>query len=317
MTGPEITALALAWHEAGRKVAIATVVQAWGSAPRPVGSQMIIAADGALEGSVSGGCVEGAVVTEAHEAITEGKARLLEYGVSDGDAFAVGLACGGTIRVLVEPVGAVFPIEVLRDLVAHQARRVPVAYVVDLQGSARQLVAQEAQLPDRSGVRADGRTFVAVFHPPMRMVIVGAVHIAQPLVAMASLCGYAPIVIDPRAAFATMARFPQAQVHTEWPDDVLGEIGLDARTCVVALAHDPKIDDPALIAALRSDACYIGALGSRRTHDARKDRLAAAGLTASQIARVHGPVGLPLGGRKPAEIALSVMAQVTQTVSGL
>jgi len=306
--------IALAWHEAGRKIAIATVVETWGSAPRPVGSRMVIDAQGEMEGSVSGGCVEGAVVLEALEVIVTGEARLLDYGVSDDDAFAVGLACGGRIRVLVE----VIPTEILRALNAAKAARAPVAYVADLKTAARHL-AGVADYPerfraDRSGVEADGRTFVVVQNPGLRMVIVGAVHIAQALVRMARDCGYVPIVVDPRSGFASAARFPETQMMQDWPDEALDEIGLDARTCVVTLSHDPKIDDPALMAALRSDVFYIGALGSARTHTKRLERLAAAGFDAAQIGRVRGPVGLPLGGRHPAEIAVSIMAQVTQVL---
>ena len=312
----DMPALALALHDADRSVAIATVVETWDSAPRPVGSQMVIASDGAMEGSVSGGCVEGAVVAEALEALETGQVRLLNYGVSDDDAFAVGLACGGKIRVLVEPVAPVMPVDLLRDLVERRAGRVPVAYVADLNGTARHLVGPDAFVDrfaqDRSGIEDDGDTFVGVHNPCLRMVIVGAVHIAQPLLMMAQACGYEVIVVDPRDAFATFARFPEAQIVTEWPDEALGQIGLDARTCVVTLSHDPKLDDPAIMAALRSEVFYIGALGSTRTHEKRIARLMSMGFSKDAIARVHGPVGLPLGGRHPAEIAVSIMAQVTQ-----
>lgn len=307
----DVLEIALAWHEAGRKIAVATVVETWGSAPRPVGSQMVIDANGAMEGSVSGGCVEGAVITGAIEVIADGRAQLLAYGVSDGDAFAVGLACGGRIRVLVE----VIPVETLRKLVKAKAAREPLAYVADLQGAGRR-VAGVSDYPerfrlDRSGIEADGHTFVAIQNPSLRMVIVGAVHIAQPLVRMARDCDYLPIVVDPRSGFATAARFPDTQIVCDWPDDALRGIGLDARTCVVTLSHDPKIDDPALMAAMRSDVFYIGALGSVRSHAARVARFAEAGFGPYETARIHGPVGIKLGGRHPAEIAVSIMAEIT------
>ncbi|MDO6591874.1 XdhC/CoxI family protein [Loktanella sp. D2R18] len=308
--------LALAWHREGRGVAIATVVQTWGSAPRPVGSQLVIDASGAMEGSVSGGCVEGAVILESQEAIIDGRPRVLTFGVSDDDAFAVGLACGGEIRILVEPVGTVLPIALLERLVTLRARFEPVAYVTDLETPAPRLVglphhADRFRL-DRSGVAEDGRTFVAIHNPPLRLVIVGAVHIAQPLVAMAHSCGYQPVVVDPRAAFATGKRFPETTLVDDWPDAALRALNLDRRTAVVTLSHDPKLDDPALITALDSDAFYIGSLGSKRTHAKRVARLAEAGFSESQVARIYGPIGLDLGGRQPAEIAVSIMAQVTQ-----
>ena len=313
----DIPALALAWHRAGRGAALATVVDTWGSAPRPVGSQLVIDSTGAMAGSVSGGCVEGAVVSEACDALADGQARLLDYGVSDDDAFAVGLACGGRIRVLVEPVGTVLPETLLADLVDLRAAGQPAAYVTDLDGPSRRIDRTghaERFRADRSGVESDGRTFVAIHNPPLRMAIIGGVHIAQTLVGMAQVCGYDVTVIDPRTAFANAARFPDVALLDDWPDAALAAHGLDRRTAVVTLTHDPKLDDPALIAALGSDAFYIGALGSTRTHAKRVERLTTAGFDATQIARINAPVGLDIGSRSPAEIALSIMAQVTQTL---
>lgn len=307
----DLFAQALAWHDAGRPIAIATVIETWGSAPRAVGSVMVVDSAGAMEGSVSGGCVEAAVVIGAQDAIAAGRSVVLSYGVTDEDAFAVGLACGGQIRVLVEPVGAVMPVDLLRQLVAADEARRSLAYEVDLTSDARRLLA--VQLAG-SGVLDDGRKFLNVVRPPLRMVIVGAVHIAQALVPMARACGYHPIVVDPRSAFASVDRFPQTELVVDWPDLALVQIGLDGRTAVVTLTHDPKLDDPALMAAVTSDVFYVGALGSTRTHAARVARLQAAGLSDAQVARIHGPVGLPLGGRDPAEIAVSIMAQITQVL---
>ena len=188
---------AYAWAQAGRGAALATVVETWGSAPRRVGAQLAIAADGEMQGSVSGGCVEGAVVVEALEAIEDGTPRLLEYGVSDGDAFAVGLACGGTIKVLVEPVGPdALTLEMLRELVAKRASRQAVAYEVALDGSTRHLTHdghQDRFRRDRSGVDEETGRFIAIHNPPLRLVIVGAVHIAQHLVHMAAEAGFDPV----------------------------------------------------------------------------------------------------------------------------
>lgn len=314
----DLPKLALDWHRAGRRVALATVVQTWGSAPRPVGSQLLIDADGAMEGSVSGGCVEGAVIVEAMDAVEDGKSRLLEFGVSDDEAFAVGLACGGEIKVLVEPVGGAMPVGILEELVARRARAEPVAYVTALNGGIPQL-AEVAAFPDRfrmdqSGILEDGATFVGIHNPPLRMVVVGAVHIAQHLIPIAQACGYAVTLIDPRPAFGSEARFPGVTIADDWPDEALAALKPDARTAIVTLTHDPRLDDPAIRTALGSDVFYIGCLGSTRTHAKRVARLEEAGFNAAQIARLHAPVGLNIGGRQPAEIAVSIMAEVIETL---
>ena len=308
---------ALAWHRAGRGAVLATVTQTWGSAPRRVGAQLAIAGDGAIEGSVSGGCVEGAVIVEALEALETGAARELEFGVSDQDAFAVGLACGGTIRVLVEPVGSALPEPLLAELCAAHAARQAVAYVADLDSGARRLdhSGHETRFRmDRSGFEEESRTFVAIHNPPLRLLVVGAVHIAQALVPMARIAGYDPVLIDPRAAFGSAARFPGETILDDWPDEALAKLGLDARTALVLLTHDPKLDDPALEAALRSEVFYIGALGSTRTHAKRVTRLTEAGFTEAEIARIHAPVGLDIGAASPAEIAVSVLAQMVRVL---
>lgn len=329
MTLPEhdrIPEIALDWHRDGRGAVLATVVETWGSAPRPAGSQLVVAGDGAMMGSVSGGCVEGAVVAESLDAREDGRPRLLSFGVSDDEAFAVGLACGGTIRVLVEPVGPALPESLLADLVAARAARRAAAYLVNLQDWQRRLATDAVEdaadplateLADR--MRADksgtaGDWFISVHNPPLRMIIVGAVHIAQPLVAMARLAGYDPVLVDPRAAFGSAARFPGERILDDWPDEALARAGLDARTAVVTLTHDPKLDDPAIRAALDSNVFYLGCLGSTRTHAKRVDRLSAAGVAKGDIARIHAPVGLDIGAKSPAEIAVSIMAEVTQAL---
>ena len=310
---------ALDWHREGRGVALATVVETWGSAPRRVGAQLVISGDGEMQGSVSGGCVEGAVMVEALEAVEDGKPRLLEFGVSDGDAFAVGLACGGTIRVLVEPVAdTAIPPDVLAALVERRAAREPVAYVTSLAGGAGRLAERGAYRErfrmDRSGVEEDGETFVAIHNPPLRLAVVGAVHIAQALVPMARIAGLDPVVIDPRGAFGSQARFPGETILDEWPDEALAGYGLDSRTALVLLTHDPKLDDPALHLALKSECFYIGALGSTRTHAKRVARLEEAGFTSAQIGRIHGPIGLDIGAASPSEIAVAILAQMVRVL---
>ncbi len=315
-TAPET---ALAWHRAGKGAALATVVETWGSAPRRVGAQLAVSGEGEIEGSVSGGCVEGAVIMEAQDALRDGEHRLLEFGVSDDDAFAVGLACGGTIRVLVEPVGGALPVDLLEELVAARANRVPLAYEIHLEDGVRRLLHAghtERMRTDRSGFEDDGETFVAIHNPPLRLVIVGAVHIAQALVPMARIAGYDPAVIDPREAFASADRFPETRLLHDWPDEAVAELGLDARTALVLLTHDPKLDDPALEAALRAECFYIGALGSTRTHAKRVERMREAGHSDDAIGRIHGPVGLDIGAANPAEIAVAILAQMTAVLRG-
>ena len=297
-----------------RTVAVTSQAQSGtcaGSAPRRVGSQLVIADDGAIEGSVSGGCVEGDVVLEALEAIAEGAPRELEYGVSDGDAFAVGLACGGTIRVLVEPVGPVLPVQLLEELVAARAARQKIAVVSPAGTGARTLVRTgfDARFRmDRSGFEEDS-SFVTIHNPPLRMIIVGAVHVAQALVPMARLAGFDPLLIEPRPAFGSQERFPGETIVDDWPDDGVRALGLDGRTALVLLTHDPKLDDPALIEALGTEVFYIGALGSTRTQAKRVTRMQETGLTEAQIGRIHGPVGLDIGAASPAEIAVSILAE--------
>jgi xanthine dehydrogenase accessory factor len=299
---------------------LATVIETWGSAPRQAGSQLAVSGAGEIMGSVSGGCVEGAVVTEAMEALADRKSRVMTFGVSDETAFAVGLACGGTIRVLVEPVGEgteALPEAVLEGLVAARAARQAVAVAVQTEGWTRALIrpGDEAAVDarfraDKSGMDEDGR-FIAIHNPPLRLIVVGAVHIAQALLQVARICGYDCTVIDPRSAFGSAARFPGERIVEDWPDEALEALAPDARTAIVTLTHDSKLDDPAIRVALRSEVFYLGCLGSTRTHAKRVERLAAAGFSDAEIARIHAPVGLDIGAKSPAEIAVSVMAQIT------
>jgi len=323
----QIPEAALGWIDAGKRAALATVVETWGSAPRPVGAQLAISSDAELMGSVSGGCVEGAVAAEALEATEDGRCRMLDFGVSDDQAFAVGLACGGRIRVLVEPIGVGKgpDVALIRQLAEARAHRRPVAYVVCTETWDRLLIDDAAGTPlgaavrralttDKSGFQEVEGThwFVGVHNPPLRLIVVGAAHIAQPLTQMARLAGYDVTVVDPREAFATAARFPGETIVTDWPDAALDKLGLDTRTAVVTLTHDPKLDDPAIMRALASDVFYLGCLGSTRTHAKRVTRLEEAGFGADRIARIHAPVGLNIGAQSPAEIAVAILAEITE-----
>ena len=319
----QIPEAALAWHRAGKGAALATVIETWGSAPRQAGSQLAVSGAGEMVGSVSGGCVEGAVITEALDALADRKSRIMTFGVSDETAFAAGLACGGTIRVLVEPVGEgaeALPEVLLADLVTARAAPRALAVVTTPATWGRRLVppgqdpATDARFKsDRSGMEEDGR-FIAIHNPPLRLIVVGAVHIAQPLLQIARTCGFAPTLIDPRGAFGSEARFPGETILDDWPDEALAALKPDARTAIVTLTHDPKLDDPAIRAALASPAFYLGCLGSTRTHAKRVDRLTAEGFTEGQIAKIHAPVGLDIGAKSPAEIAVSVMAQIIESL---
>ena len=290
-----------AWRAAGHHTAIATVIQTWGSAPRRRGAHLVVRGDGLFEGSVSGGCVEGDVITQAVEAIAAGQSRRIDYGVSEARAWEVGLACGGRISIFVQPVGPDgFSAALLNQIVQNRKAGERFTVTTDLQSGR-----------STAGEHPGENAFIQTYDPPLRMAIIGAVHISQALLPMAAQLGYQTLIIDPRTAFATAERFPGAHIDTRWPDEVLAELQPDGASAVIALTHDPKLDDPALTIALASPAFYVGALGSRRTHAARIERLAESGIAPEVLTRIHGPVGLSIGAANPAEIALSIMAGVT------
>jgi xanthine dehydrogenase accessory factor len=291
------------WRRAGEQVAIATVIATWGSSPRPLGSRMLATASGRMAGSVSNGCIEGAVYEEAQKVLKTGRARLVEFGVADDVAFDVGLACGGHIEILLQPAGEVHD----RALQLLEEER-PFVLRSRLEDGRSELVAVSPrfELPRRR----DG-WFEEPFGRPATMVIVGAIHIAIPLHRLARLMGYRVTVIDARARFATGERFPEADaILVEWPDEALSRLTIDRSTAIVVLTHDPKFDMPALRTALRTDAGYIGAIGSRRTNQNRFDALREEGFEDGDLARIHGPIGLDLGGRGAEETALGIMAEV-------
>jgi len=322
----EVLRQAADWSEGGLGVALATVVSTWGSAPRPAGSHLVVNEKGEFVGSVSGGCIEGAVVREALASIQDGKPRLLEYGVTHDRAWEVGLACGGTIQVFVDRAGLTR--DTLEALRADLAAKRPVVLAIDLGSGAARLIhpagdgggvdpallaAARAAAEDDQSRQVQGPggpVFLRVYNQPVRLVIVGAVHIAQSLAPMAQLAGYEVVVVDPRRAFATAPRFQGVELSTEWPDEALKRLGLGRRTAVVTMTHDPKIDDPALAAALRSDSFYIGALGSKKTQAARRQRLLTQGFDEAALARLHGPVGLSIGAVSTAEIAVSILSEL-------
>jgi len=291
-----VIAAAKAWK--GEPMAIATVVSTWGSAPRPKGSHMLVHADGRFEGSVSGGCVESDILATAADVIAGAPFSLRSYGVADAAAWEVGLPCGGEIAVMVQPVSAEGFDPELFDRIA-QARDEGDALTVSTDLTSGHSDARPFET---------GQVFVNRYDPPRRLLIVGAVQIAQSLAQLATTLGIETVVIDPRARFLTEERFPGVTLDDRWPDEAIAAYRPGPSTAVVTLSHDIKIDDPALIAALSSDAAYVGALGSRKSHAARRERLAAEGVTPEQLDRIDAPVGIDIGAIGPSEIALSVAA---------
>lgn len=320
--------------------ALATVVHTWGSAPRPAGAMMLVGENKEIAGSVSGGCVENAVIEEALQVMQTGEPRLLEFGVSDETAWSVGLACGGKIKVFVEKVtgdAAGLWEEILK---AWQQNR-PCLLVKDLSTSAsrrgdflifpdgRQMGSPGKIGPEmreaaehffnirKSGLQeVEGKPFFFQLFPARsRLLIIGAAHIAVPLVKFARALDFEIILIDPRRIFADSQRFPDApdRILPRWPAEALKNLEINEDTYAVLLSHDPKIDDGALHILLRSNAAYIGALGSRKTHAKRCDRLKKDGFSEAEISRIHGPVGLDIRAATPEEIALSIMAEIVKT----
>lgn len=322
---PGILRLAEAWSRSGRGVAIATVVETFGSAPRPAGAHLVIDEAGLFCGSVSAGCVEGDVIAAALDAIDDGAPRFLQFGVADETAWRAGLSCGGRISVIVEQVDS-SRLALLSALNAEIAARRGCALISGLDGGEARLLlagelaevgtprnALERQL--RSGesglvIHDRDRLFVNFYRPGPRLVIVGAVHVAQALAPMAKLAGFDVTVLDPRGAYAAPERFPHARLDLRWPEDALPAIGLDAFTALAVLTHDPRIDDPALQLGLASDCFYVGALGSRATHARRVERLKASGVGEDALSRLRAPIGLDIAAVSPAEIAASILAEL-------
>ena len=330
------------WVAQGKSIALATVIRTWGSSPRGLGAKMVVTAEGEMAGSVSGGCVEGAVVEAGIECLNTNLPQRLHFGVSDEEAWEVGLACGGEIEVIVRTLD-VGLFEVLQKGWECQQSIVDAIVVngpTEIVGCEFLLKEDESVLgisarsheeivpviADRiRGIKTSGsitiqidpfgsvEIFVDVIQPQPTLVIVGGVHIAISLVTLANTLGYRTIVIDPRKKFGSLERFPHAnQIINAWPETAFNEINLTVSTAVAVLTHDPKIDDLALKSALPSLAFYVGALGSQKTQSTRCQRLLDVGLTMEIIERLHGPIGLALGGSSPEEIALGIMAEIVQ-----
>ncbi len=316
----------------------AVVTAVWGSAPRPEGSSLLATADARMAGSVSGGCVENAAVEEIVAAIGRGTPSTVSWGVTHERAWELGLSCGGTITVLIEPRVRPEVLTAARSdagsviaTVTGGAAPAGSGLVVDERGRRKRFGEFPAGLEEPvAAAAADAlarltsrletvphggaaaEVFLEVYPRRPTLLVFGGVHVATHLVRMAKPLGFRTVVADGREGFLSRERFPDAdELILGWPEEVFGRVGLDPATCVVLLTHDPKFDEPALDLALRSAACYVGAIGSRKTQKLRRERLAAAGFTSEEIARLHGPIGLDLGGREPAEIALAILAEIT------
>ncbi len=304
---------ALAWHRAGHAVTLVTVVETWGSAPRPAGALLAIRDDGVLSGSVSGGCVEDDLIARTQAACKAGspsaaRPALIVYGVSKEEAARFGLPCGGTLRLLQEPLQDIEWVEQLLERTA--AQQLVLRSVTLTSGAVKLSVARRGQ-----ALEFDGISLNTVFGPKWRLLLIGAGQLSQAVARIALLLDFEVLVCDPREEYAStlLAAVPGAMRVDGMPDDAVRALLPDAHTAIVALTHDPKLDDMALIEALQSDAFYVGALGSKRNQQARKQRLAEHfDLTTDQLDRLHGPVGLALGAKTPAEIAVSIVAEMVQ-----
>jgi len=326
------------WHSKNEQVGLALVLQTWGSAPRPPGACMAFTANGEFRGSVSGGCVENAVIETGLEVLKTGQAQLLQFKVADEQAWEVGLSCGGSLEVFV----TVFDPKIIEKIIQIIQGSLRTTWITCIHGSQASLGKQMLVLEDGSVFgRIDSlpqpplellafetlrsgsthreflddvhEVFVHVLQPPPRLIVIGGVHIAQALVSLAKVLGFRTVLLDPRLAWNSRDRFPNVdQLIQTWPQDGLPALGIDSQTAVVSLSHDPKLDDPALQIALASPAFYIGALGSRSTQANRMSRLRANGFSDADLSRLHAPIGLEIGASNPAEIAVSIMAEIVQ-----
>jgi xanthine dehydrogenase accessory factor len=327
------------WQAAGERVAMATVVRVLGSAPRPVGARMIVSSAERMAGSVSGGCVETTVYEELMDILAGGPPRNLHFGITDDMIWDVGLACGGTIDVFCQELDP--KLVAAFDDLADKGEPFALAMVISgekdlgstaliagegtvlgpddhrLVSMARQLVRARTEVGQIQAIAPGTEVFVEPFLPPPVLIIIGGVHVAIPLTRFAKELGFYVVVADPRAKFGNRERFPEAdKVLVEWPDEALAHLAVDDATFIVLLTHDPKIDEPTLATALKTEAAYIGAIGSRKTHAERYERMASWGISGDDLGRVYGPIGLDLGGRTPEETALSVIAEVVAVKNG-
>lgn len=302
---------AVEWIKAGRRVVMATVVRTWGSAPRPIGALTAIRDDGMVAGSVSGGCVEDDMILRVRAGdLVQDKPATTKYGVTAEEAKRFGLPCGGTLELVLEPLTRDSGLE---ELLARVERHELVMRRLDMKTG--RVTIGPAKWPDQ--LAFDGATLVTVHGPRWRLLIIGAGQLSKYLAQMAQALDYQVTICDPREEYAETWDVPGAELKRGMPDDVVTEMNLDGHSAVVTLTHDPKLDDMALLEALKSPAFYVGAIGSRKNNDARRRRLAEFDLSQEEIARLHGPVGLRIGSKTPPEIAVAVLAEMTAIRNGV
>jgi len=299
------------WRSAGRRVTLGTIVKTWGSAPRPVGAMVAIRDDGQVAGSVSGGCVEDDLIEKVRaQSLAADKPQLVTYGVTNEDATRWGLPCGGTLQVVLEPVGETSGIGALLESIGKQQL---VLRRLDMKSGRSTL--QPGTWQDV--LEFDGNVLSSVYGPRWRLVLIGGGQLTRYLAEMAKMLDYHVTVIDPRVEYADGWDVPGVAIDRGMPDDVIGRMNLDGHSAVVALTHDPKLDDMALLEALKSAAFYVGAIGSKKNNDARRSRLREFDLSEQEIARLRGPVGLYIGSKTPPEIAVAILAEMTAVRHGV
>ena len=339
----EIDRKIIEWHSQNKNIAIATLVKVYGSAPQPLGAKMAITEDLEFTGSVSGGCVEGDVIEQAQRVIKSSSPKLMGYGISDDSAWGLGLSCGGTIEVFVEPFTSlhekIIELQHNHDLFAvitilngNRIGEKQIVFPVDLTGDEnkglilhpgirdmafRVLQNQKSEKFDVRLENEECQVFCEIFSPPARLIIIGAIHIAMPLVELARLLNFSTVIVDPRSTFANCDRFPTVdQIVVGWPAEELEKLEIDENTFIAFISHDEKLDVPALQKALNSKARYIGVLGSRKTHAGRVEKLLELGVSAESLARLHAPIGLDIGASGAQEIALAIMAEMIAIRNG-
>ena len=299
------------WLKNKHKVAIATVISTWGSAPRQVGGQMAINEKGEIIGSVSGGCVENSVITAALDSLKDKKHRIKDYGITNDLAWEVGLACGGNLKILINPLENEDKIIFAAKNMIQKRERVIIK--VDCKSGKREIIPKLDEEQNKTSYLDQSKNiFFHIIDPKPRLFIIGGVHLSQALSSLANICEYEVIIIDPRNYFANKKRFPNDLIISEWPDVALKDYNFNFSDNIVTLTHDPKIDDLALKIALNSEVGYIGSLGSRKTHTSRVERLKNEGYNLEQISKIHAPIGLNISSKTPQEIALSIMAEIIQ-----
>jgi xanthine dehydrogenase accessory factor len=306
----EVLRTAEAWRKAGQRVTLGTIVKTWGSAPRPVGALVAIRGDGQVVGSVSGGCVEDDLIEKVRDKAVASAPQLVTYGVTNEEATRWGLPCGGTLQVVLEPVTAASGLE---ELLATISRQQLVKRRLDMKSGRATL--EPGQW--RDALEFDGATLVTVHGPRWRLVLIGAGQLTHYLAEMAKMLDYHVSVVEPREEYASGWNVAGVPLDRRMPDDVIAAMNLDGHSAVVALTHDPKIDDLALMEALKSAAFYVGAIGSKKNNDARRKRLQEFDLSEGEIARLRGPVGLYIGSKTPPEIAVAILAEMTAVRHGV